>query len=473
MLVLLPCVVVGCQVGGEVQRSWPPSMPGLGWARWAARRRYQACSMAACCASAVVPVASRSARSAVSSRWTAASHWSRWSAAARTCGGTSRKAYSATPIACRSVRAAWLRSPDEAPRFIRTAARWVVSSRWAWVICGSPARPIARPGCCWSAFMTALPSVAGWLAASAGGGPPAGALAPGIGQALMGTGRDRAGAGLFGLVGALPLPGLDPGLHCAAGDGGGTLLGEQLVLLKPRADHPGGQRLDLFPPADPPPLLGQRGADRPGEARVQRHELADLLGAHSARGWRRPDAGLVAVGSGLVGAWHPGRRADAALPTAAGGAAKLAAGRALLLADGAVAAGATAVLQRPLIALGGARPHPGQPEPDPGLGDHLQQPGGATVAAGLLRHTIIEVVGVAGVVAGVLVALLEVQQVHPTPRRSLPVGTRQGQRSMPVGRWPLACGRRRAGRDPARGGGDRLSAHRDLPVRLATAARPG
>src|SRR6266540_5309222 len=315
MLVLLPCVVVGCQVGGEVQRSWPPSMPGLGWARWAARRRYQACSMAACCASAVVPVASRSARSAASSRWTPASHWSTWSAAARTSGGTSRKAYSATPIACRSVRAEWLVSPDEAPRFIRTAARCLVSSRWAWVICGSPARPIARPGCCWSAFMTALPWVAGWLAASAGGGPPAGALPPGTGQALMGTGGDGAGAGLLGLVGELALAGLDPGLDGPFGDGGGTLLGEQLVLLKPRADHPGGQRLELFPAADPPPLLGQRGAGRPGEARVQRHELADLLGAHPAG--RPGPAGLVAVGSGPVGAWHPGRRADAALPTAA------------------------------------------------------------------------------------------------------------------------------------------------------------
>src|SRR6266542_3685319 len=284
--------------------------------------------------------------------------------------------------------------------------------------------------------MAALPWVAGWLAATAGGCPPAGALAPGVGQALMGTGGDRAAAGLLGLVVQLPLPGLDGRF----GDGGGTLLGEQLVFLKPRADHSGGQGLDLFPPADPAPLLGQGGADRPGEARVQRHELADLLGAHPAG--RPGPAGLVAVGSRLVGAWHPGRRADAALPTAARCAAELATGRAFLLADGAVAAGATAVLQRPLIALGGARPHPGQPEPDPGLGDHLQQPGGATVAAGLLRHTIIEVVGVAGVVAGVLVALLEVQQVHPTPRRTLPVG-----------RWPLACRRRRAGRDPARGGG--------------------
>src|SRR6266511_5714074 len=263
--------------------------------------------------------------------------------------------------------------------------------------------------------MAALPWVAGWLAAAAGGCPPAGALAPGIGQALMGTGGDRAGAGLLGLVGELPLPGLHPGLDGPFGDGGGTLLGEQLVLLKPRADPSGGQRLDLFPAADPPPLLGQRGADRPREARVQRHELAGLLGAHSARGWRRPDAGLVAVVSGLVGAWHPGRRADVARTTAAGGAAKLAAGCAFLLADGTVAAGPTAVLQRPLIALGGARPHPGQPEPDPGLGDHLHQPGGATIAAGLLPDTNPEVIGVAGVVAGVLVALLEVQQVHPAP----------------------------------------------------------
>src|SRR6266536_6445593 len=226
-------------------------MPGLGWARSAARRRYQACSMAACCASAVVPVAARSARSAASSRWTPASHRSRWSAAARTCGGTSRKAYSATPIACRSVRAAWLMSPDRAPRFIRTAARWVVSARWSWVIGGAPARLSARPGCCWSAFMAALPWVAGWPAASAWGCPPVSVLAPAVGQALVGAGGDRAGAGLFGLVVQLPLPGRHPGLHCAAGDGGGTLLGEQLVLLKPRADYSGGQRLELFPAADP------------------------------------------------------------------------------------------------------------------------------------------------------------------------------------------------------------------------------
>src|SRR6266542_2907483 len=337
--------------------------------------------------------------------------------------------------------------------------------------CWSAPVSFSGESCCWwSALMAALPSVAGWLGASTRGCPPAGVLAPGIGQALMGTGSDRAGAGLLGLVGELPLAGLHPGLDGPFGDRRGTLLGEQLVLLKPRADHSGGQRLDLFPPADPPPLLGQRGADRPREARVQRHELADLLGAHPA-GWGRP-VGLVAVGSRLVGAWHPGRRADAALPTAAGGAAKQATGCAFLLADGAVAAGAAAVLQRPLIALGGARPHPGQPEPDAGLGDHLQQPGGTTIAAGLLGDTNPEVVGVAGVVAGVLVALLEVQQVHPAPRRTLPVGTRQGQRSMPVGRWTLVCRRQRAGRDPARGGGDRLSAHRGLPLRSATGARP-
>ena len=52
----------------------------------------------------------------------------------------------------------------------------------------------------------------------------------------------------------------------------------------------------------------------------------------------------------------------------AGSAAQLAAGRALVLADGTVAAGPAAVLQRPLIALGGTRPDPRQPEPDPGLG---------------------------------------------------------------------------------------------------------
>src|SRR6266511_2530793 len=267
--------------------------------------------------------------------------------------------------------------------------------------------------CCWSALMTVLPSVAGWLAAAAWSRPPAGALAPAVGQALVGAGRDGAGAGLLGLLGELPLAGLDAGLDGPFGDRRGALLGEQLVLLKPRADHSGGQRLDLFPAADPPPLLGQRGAHRPREARVQRHELADLLGAHPT-GWRRP-AGLVAGGSRLVGAWHPGRRADAALPTTPECAAELATGCAFVLADGAVAAGAAAVLQRPLIALGGARPGAGQPEPDPGLGDDLHQPGGATVAAGLLPDTNPEVIGVAGVVAGVLVALLEVQQVHPAP----------------------------------------------------------
>src|SRR6266511_5898103 len=145
---------------------------------------------------------------------------------------------------------------------------WSASAWWSGV------------SCCWSALMAALPWVAGWPGASAGGCPPVGAFAPGIGQALMGTGGDRAGAGLLGLVGELPLPGLHPGLDGPFGDGGGTLLGEQLVLLKPRADHSGSQRLDLFPAAYPPPLLGQRGADRPREARVQRHELADLLGAH-------------------------------------------------------------------------------------------------------------------------------------------------------------------------------------------------
>src|SRR6266498_2347304 len=295
--------------------------------------------------------------------------------------------------------------------------------------CWSAPVSFSRESCCWwSALMAALPSVAGWLAASAGGCPPAGALAPGIGQALMAAGSDGAGAGLFGLVDELPLAGLDAGLEGPFGDRRGALLGELLVLLEPGASHSRAEGFDLFPSADPPPLLGQRGVDRPSEHRVKRHELAHRLRTHPAT-WSDP-AGLVAVGSRLVGAWHPGRRGDAALPTAAGGAAKLATGCAFLLADGAVAAGATAVLQRPLIALGSARPHAGQPEPDAGLGDDLQQPGGATVAAGLLRYTIVEVVGVPGVVAGVLVALLEVQQVHPALRRILPVRPWRGWRSI-------------------------------------------
>src|SRR6266545_4334055 len=164
--------------------------------------------------------------------------------------------------------------------------------------------------------MAALPSVAGWLAVAALVCLPAGPLALAGGKALVGACGDRAVVVLLGLVGELPLPGLDPGLDGPFGDGGGALLGEQLVLLKPRADHSGGQRLELFPAADPPPLLGQRGADRPREAPVQRHELADLLGAHPAG--RPGPAGLAAVGSRLFAAWHPGRRADAALAAAAG-----------------------------------------------------------------------------------------------------------------------------------------------------------
>jgi hypothetical protein len=66
--------------------------------------------------------------------------------------------------------------------------------------------------------MAALPSVAGWLAASTRVRSPPGVLAPGIGQALIGAGGDRAGAGLLGLVVQLPLPGLHPGLDGPAGD---------------------------------------------------------------------------------------------------------------------------------------------------------------------------------------------------------------------------------------------------------------
>jgi hypothetical protein len=74
------------------------------------------------------------------------------------------------------------------------------------------------------------------------------------------------------------------------------------------------------------------------------------------------------------------------------------------------------------------------------LGDDLQQSGGTTMTAGLLGDTNPEVVGVPGVVADVLIPLLEVQQVHPTPR------------GMPVPLRPLACRRWGTGRDLARDG---------------------
>src|SRR6266498_5780631 len=80
--------------------------------------------------------------------------------------------------------------------------------------CWSAPVSFSGESCCWwSALMAALPSVAGWLAASTRGCPPAGALAPGIGQALMAAGSDRAGAGLLGLVGEPPLAGLHAGLE--------------------------------------------------------------------------------------------------------------------------------------------------------------------------------------------------------------------------------------------------------------------
>src|SRR6266542_1263777 len=170
----------------------------------------------------------------------------------------------------------------------------------------------------WSALMAALPWVAGWLGAPTQGGPSASALALAVGEALMGAGGHRAGAGLLGLVGEPALAGLHAGLDGPAGDRGRALLGELLVLLE------------------------------------------------------------AGAGAALMG-----------------------------------------------------------------------------------RQPLVEVIGPAGVVASVLVALVEVQQVHRPPR------------SLPVGRRRLALGRRRAGRDPARGGGKGLSAHRDRPARSATAARPG
>src|SRR6266545_6835315 len=302
--------------------------------------------------------------------------------------------------------------------------------------------------------MAALPSVAGWLAVAALVCLPAGPLALAGGKALVGACGDRAVVVLLGLVGELALAGLDPGLDGPFGDGGGALLGELLVFLESGAGHPGRERLDLFPAADPAPLLREGGADRPREGRVEPHELARLAGTHPTSGHRRRAGPVPAVPlklrrgsvSGLI-----------AVAVAAGWAAELAACLALVLADRAVAAGPTAVLQRPLARPGGAGPDPREPEADPGLGDNLHQPGAR--AALMCRQAPVEVIGPAGVVARVLVALVEVQQVH------------RSTRSMPVGRRPPARRRRRAGRDPARAWGDGLSAHRRLPVPSATARR--
>ena len=83
------------------------------------------------------------------------------------------------------------------------------------------------------------------------------------------------------------------------------------------------------------------------------------------------------------------------------------AGLALVLADRAVAAGPTLAFQLPLPGPGDARPGSGQPEADPGLGDDFDEAG---AAAGLmLGHPVVQVLGLAGVVAGMLIALIEME----------------------------------------------------------------
>jgi hypothetical protein len=63
----------------------------------------------------------------------------------------------------------------------------------------------------------------------------------------------------------------------------------------------------------------------------------------------------------------------------------------LVEADGAAAAGTALLLELPLPGSGDARPDSGQAEGDPGLGDHLDQPGAAALL--VLGLAAVEVLG--------------------------------------------------------------------------------
>jgi hypothetical protein len=67
-------------------------------------------------------------------------------------------------------------------------------------------------------------------------------------------------------------------------------------------------------------------------------------------------------------------------------------------------------LELPLAGSGDARPGAGQAEADAGLGDDLDEAGAA--AGQMLGHPVVQVLGPTGVVAGVLIALVEVEQIH-------------------------------------------------------------
>jgi hypothetical protein len=64
----------------------------------------------------------------------------------------------------------------------------------------------------------------------------------------------------------------------------------------------------------------------------------------------------------------------------------------------------------PLPSPGHTRPGAGQPEADAGLGNDLDQAGAP--AGQMLCHSVVEILGPAGVVAGMLIALVEMEQVQ-------------------------------------------------------------
>jgi hypothetical protein len=74
-----------------------------------------------------------------------------------------------------------------------------------------------------------------------------------------------------------------------------------------------------------------------------------------------------------------------------------------------MAAGPTLELQLPLPSPSDTRPGAGEAEADAGLGDDLDEAG--TAAGQVLGHPVVQVLGPAGVVAGVLIALVEMEQV--------------------------------------------------------------
>src|SRR6266536_649136 len=95
---------------------------------------------------------------------------------------------------------------DQASQVSSAAVNGCVGSSCCWSVLGWGS---GVSGWWWSALTAALPSVVGWLVASAWGWPAAGALTLAIGQALVGARGDRAGAGLLRVVGELALAGLD------------------------------------------------------------------------------------------------------------------------------------------------------------------------------------------------------------------------------------------------------------------------